>query len=503
MGSIDQSHLSEVHQGPLERPKSFFEVFQCGVRDFPDDPAVIIEYQDPSHLAQLTGHVDRPEKPYLEWTYRELNHAAVQVVAGLAHRHNLRADTRLVTFLPNGIEWVLMTWAAGVGKYLSSAQDPGMLNAPRAAELQNVLSRTVPEVVVVSDIDSAASLDAGLAALDQVQPKVKIILDDTRQLPDGWTALSSFASYEVSDTIRAEIDRSAEDDDEHRVCQIIFTSGTSTGVPKGCPRTVASFMHLLATNPMTPSGSGRISTLITTANFRAIAGIVSLLVFASGGLLVFPSPTFSPPHMLHAIETHRPASLVFIPAQIHALLAHPDFDRTDKSSVQVVMIGGDMITRSLYVKTSCAFPHASVTNAHGMSEGGGVFLWPFIGDLGNSESRIPWYAGIMPVGHVQKGSSLRIADEHNQPVRRGDIGEIHYNNISFIRNYLDNVKPEDFYTDQYGSWIKTGDTGFINEDGFVFILGRNRDIVKRAGIKITPAALESCLDSFLKSQVRC
>ena len=84
-------------------------------------------------------------------------------------------------------------------------------------------------------------------------------------------------------------------------------------------------------------------------------------------------------------------------------------------------------------------------------------------------------------------------------MKRNEIGEILFQSNAFVRRYLHDVKAEDFYLDPVNNkpWFKSGDTGIIDNDGWVFILGRTKDIIKRAGVPITPAALESCLNEYL------
>lgn len=211
-----------------------------------------------------------------------------------------------------------------------------------------------------------------------------------------------------------------------------------------------------------------------------------------------PGPGFSPASVLDAIQRHKVTFLLFIPAMLHALVSHPDFDSTDKSSVRATSIGADMITKDSYTKLCQAFPQCEVMIGHGMTEGGSAFNWPFFGQTGMQE--LPFYAGIAPLGKVADGTRIRVADEQHRPVRCNEVGEPHFCSDSFIRRYLRGVKPEDFYHDEHGAWFKSGDTGMINDDGWVYLLGRKKDIIKRAGISITPAALESCLDSYLKGQ---
>lgn len=502
MGSMSVSDLSEVYGGPVEHSPTFFHVFEKILQKYADEPAVIVTHQDSSTLAALTGNKNRPATPCLSWTYRELHQASTQFIGRLAEDYNVRAGDNIVTFIPNGIAWPLVVWASYVGKYTWTSHDFNMVSPPRARELRNVIGRVSPDVVLVADSEGAIAVDNALSSVPDTQPKVKIVLDNNQDTPAGWVTLTSFANPMISDATRTQIEQSAKDDDPERVCNIMFTSGTTSGVPKGCPRTVASGISMMEGYHLGPTQDHRSRNAITTQNFRAIAPLLASHTFTRGGTLIIPGSGFSPSALLQAIETQRVTYMIFVPAMVHALVAHPNFEKTDKSSVETIGMGGDMITRNLYVKACRAFPDAEVNTGHGMTEGGTGFFWPYGGKKGNRESEVAWYADISTLGKVQRGTRLRIVDEDGRPVKRGEVGELHYNNVSYIRHYLDNVKPEDFYEDEYGHWFKTGDTGIINEEGLVWILGRKKDIVKRAGVTINPAALESCLDSFLESQVR-
>lgn len=84
---------------------------------------------------------------------------------------------------------------------------------------------------------------------------------------------------------------------------------------------------------------------------------------------------------------------------------------------------------------------------------------------------------------------------------RGTPGELLYDSYTTIKHYLRGVSPETFLTDEDGSWFRSGDTAIIDEAGHCFIVGRSKDIIKRAGVPITPGAIESCLQPFLDAEV--
>lgn len=216
--------------------------------------------------------------------------------------------------------------------------------------------------------------------------------------------------------------------------------------------------------------------------------------------MVMPGAGFDPALVLDVIERQRITSMIVVPAMVHMLAAHENFKTTNTSSLKFVTVGADMITRDVFEKTRLTFPYAEVTIGHGMTEGGAIFKWPFLGKK-VTVAELPWYASIGTLGRVSPNTKTRVVDESSKLVRRGEVGELHFSSPGLIRQYLGGVKPEDFYEDDRGAWFKTGDYGRIDEEGFVFLLGRKKDIVKRAGVSIMPAGLECCIDEFLKSTV--
>ncbi|KAG9868714.1 acetyl-CoA synthetase-like protein, partial [Aureobasidium melanogenum] len=191
------------------------------------------------------------------------------------------------------------------------------------------------------------------------------------------------------------------------------------------------------------------------------------------------------------------SELVLLPAQLHAVAATPGFDLRDKSSVRLIMSGGDIVTSSLIQESKRLFPGAGFMTAWGMSEAGGCFAWPYWDDI----ESIPFYSGISPLGRVTPGSRIRLVSEDGKVVQRGEFGELHIQSDSVFKSYLAAPEKMDVvYTDEEGRWFKTGDLGMINDAGDVYIVGRLKDVIKRAAISIAPAAIESCLAAFTGSQ---
>lgn len=563
--------ISEVDGGPVTLGPSLFFHLEKALKSYPDRTAVVVAHQDANHLMELAdqSHSSNAQKDptsnttnnsqstadCLQWSFKSLHNAALHVVAAL-DSCGVQAGARIAHLIPNCIEWSVLSWSCMLGKLTQAALDPGMLSLARATELQNILDTLRPDVIVVPDEEGAAAVDSALTILGLAQPRVKLVLASHRGIksttgnPDGhsfsteststgkkssWTSLVSFAlsASPLDPVTRSTLESAAHHDDLARYSLILFTSGTTTGVPKGCPRSVASVLFLLAGQSwgslcLGPSNAmfhaSQVSQIsndadvpchaMTSQNFRIIAPALALSTWSAGGTVVMPSVRPDPGALLKAIAKFAITMVLFIPASLHTTLAHPDFGTTDKSSIKTVIVGGDMVTRDHWLKAAHAFPAAEVMAGHGMTEGGGAFYIPYLGRTGMSivesgdKTIIPFHNSLCPLGKVNAGTRLRLASADgtsNQPVKRGELGELHFCSPSFIRSYMKNVHPETFYqeVDEAGKtrhWFKSGDLGMVDEDGWVWILGRKKDVIKRAGIPVVPAALESCLNEFLNGQ---
>lgn len=313
-----------------------------------------------------------------------------------------------------------------------------------------------------------------------------------------WSGFSSIGDDLTSTAAgSSHLLEAARKENPDHIALIYFTSGTSAGQPKGCPRTVASMSAVLETSRSEPPFNETSRFLLISTNFRVIS-LLSLGALREGGAIVIPDTKFTPQTALDAIEEQKVTHILLVPAILLALLNDPSFESRDVSSVTHLNIGGDITTRDVFWKAVKAFPHAQVVVSHGMTEGRAVFL-PF----SNSEPEdVPFHGEIAPIGVAGQGSRIRIVDDVTKEiVVRGKPGELHLNSPNIVSGYLGGIKAEDFYDDARGRWFKTGDLALMNADGIVYILGRVKDRIKRAGVPITPAALESCIDKFTGSHV--
>ena len=378
------------------------------------------------------------------------------------------------------------------------------------------------------------------------------------QNPDEWTSFLGLcmSSQPLAQETIATLETDALEDDSLRIDQVVFTSGMSAGQPKGCPRQVANSIYACELQDLGPGLRGyhyvsildhdgnsipskrRPRMLLPYPNFRVILPFMTTSVWAHGGAVVIPSATPDPHTLVDAVPKYSVTNALIPPSSLNALDAVPGFATTDMSSLKALVLGGDVITQDMYVKAAKTFPDCEIRICYGMSEGASAVYPGCSGFTGmdvlraagvagdnnaqhigvgipdqNKETSLgrlpPFHAGVSSIGMVTPGSRVRVADDDNKPVIRGTAGELHISSPAFIRRYLNETDSAEFYTEQITEnrqettryWLKTGDMAIMVPEGWVFVMARKKDVMKRGGLSVVPSALESCLDAFLKSQV--
>jgi 4-coumarate--CoA ligase len=228
--------------------------------------------------------------------------------------------------------------------------------------------------------------------------------------------------------------------------------------------------------------------------------VIHMAVWKAGGCVVIPGTGAGSEGILDAVQTHHITLWLFVPALLNSYAAEKRAsgrNLPEVNGIETVLLGGDMITRDALRKAAEEFPRAEVIVAHGMTEGGGLFNWPF---REAQAAEVPHIREISPLGDVAKGVRVRIRDaESGKVVKKGDTGELLFSSKCVIQHYLDHTHPEAFLQEDGRQWFRTGDLATITADGLVYILGRIKDRIKRAAIPIEPAALESCVAAFTAS----
>ena len=273
--------------------------------------------------------------------------------------------------------------------------------------------------------------------------------------------------------------------DEEDPAVILFTSG-STGMPKAVELSFRSMaanqQNVLARSRqlphLIPDDGPQPVNLISTPLFHIGAFATLITQTITGGRIVFSTGRFDPAQVLRLIESERVERWGAVPTMAARLLEHPDFDAHDLSSLRSFPLGGAPVPPVLLERLARRLPQLQdrgMVNTWGMTEGGGFFTLAVSADL----QRFP-----KTVGRALPTVELRIDD----PDVEG-AGEILVRSPTIMLGY---VGIDDGTVDSDG-WLRTGDLGHLNDEGYLFIDGRSKDMVIRGGENIACPHVEAAL----------
>ncbi|HEY4005102.1 MAG TPA: AMP-binding protein [Pseudonocardia sp.] len=405
------------------------------------------------------------------WTYRELN-AAVDALATGLHELGVGKGDRVAIWAPNVPEWVLTQYAtAGIGAILVNINP-----AYRSHELGFVLNQA--EVSLLVAAKSFKSSDYA-AMIDEVRGDAPALREVVLLGSPEWDALAATPA----DT-GALAERAAVLDRDDPI-NIQYTSGT-TGFPKGATLSHHNILNngFLVTEVQEFTEADR---LCVPVPFYHCFGMVmgNLGSMAHGSCVVIPAPSFSPAATLRAVAAERCTALYGVPTMFIAELAEPDFASYDLSSLRTGIMSGSPCPVE-YMKRVVAEMHMEqVTICYGMTETSPVATHT---RMDASLERRTSTVGT-PHPHVE----IKIVDpETGLTVPRGQTGELCTRGYLVMRGYWRQPDRTAEVIDE-ARWMHTGDLATMDDEDYVKIVGRLKDMVIRGGENLYPREIEEFL----------
>lgn len=421
-------------------------------------------------------------------TYREHRLAVLKLARELQTRWGVGKGDRVALVMRNYPEWSITFWATVI---IGAVIVP--LNAwGTGPELEYGILDSGSKVVVV-DAERLNRITPHLEALGlkgligvRTPPETIGSADHFESVvgPAG-----AYASLALSDYDRVEIE--PEDD-----VTIFYTSGT-TGQPKGALGTHRNILtNLMSTGfvrvraqlrrgempePPDPDAPQK-GSLVSVPLFHA-TGCHSILVpsFASGAKLVLMHK-WQPERALELIESEKLNSFGGVPAMVWQVLESPRFGEHDLSSVEAIGYGGAPSAPELVERIQQEFPDVASSNGYGLTETSSITTSNLAEDYQNR----PESAGV-PVAVCD----VKVVDDQGKDVAPGEVGELWIKGPNVVKGYWN--KPEataETFTD---GWLHSGDLVRIDEEGFVFILDRAKDMLIRGGENIYCVEVEDAL----------
>ncbi len=417
------------------------------------------------------------------WSYADA-HAQVAAIANWLLEQGVVAGDRVALAMRNYPEWLLCYWATlSIG-----AASVGMNAWWVGAEMVYGLQDATPKVLI-----------ADSERLQRLQPLRSEIPPTTvvavRCDPEVYPGAVPFSELLKSPGALPDI----KVDPDADAC-IFYTSGT-TGRPKGAQLThrgcVSNLMNLgfagaLATLvaelrglPVPdPAQLPQPAALITTPLFHVTANnCVAHPLTANGGKMVHMY-RWDAEQALQQIEKERITVMTGVPVMAREIISHPDFAKYDTSTLQTLGGGGAQLQPDLVGKIDQTVPNARPNTGYGMTETCGIITsisGDFFVDKPDS------------AGPAMPNFETKVVNADGEAVAQGEVGELWVRGSCVIKGYLN--RPEATAESITDGWLHTGDIARLDEDGFIFIVDRLKDMVLRGGENVYCAEVEAALFS--------
>jgi acyl-CoA synthetase (AMP-forming)/AMP-acid ligase II len=269
------------------------------------------------------------------------------------------------------------------------------------------------------------------------------------------------------------------------IAWILYTSGT-TGKPKGVEIMHSAIMLMRLCEHYEPAytWSQHDTLLFVAPNFHLLGIGLTIQAFFNGAAIAIVR-AFEPKLVLAEIEAKRPTILAVAPVMIQMLLAEPNSGQRDFSSIREVVYAGSAISLGL-IKRALEIMPCRFMQFYGSTESGGAItlLRPEEHDL-NNERRLTSCGKPLPL------IEIKVMDPQGQELPDGEPGEMWMRVPSIAKGYRN--QPEAWAAVYHQGWFKSGDIAYRDEDGFLYIVDRAKDMIVTGGENVYCSEVENCL----------
>lgn len=465
-----QPSYSRGRQDKALLAQTIGQAFDETVAKFPLGEALVVRHQQ------------------LRYSWAQLGEA-VDVHARALMALGLQTGDRLGIWAPNCAQWCITQFAsAKLGVILVNINP-----AYRTSELEYVLKQSGCQWLMCAGAFKTSNYHAMLTTLlpelcdwpagelcSESLPELRGVISLDEQPPEGflpWNALAPLAA-EVSVEQLNERQSHLQFD---QPVNIQYTSGT-TGFPKGA---TLSHYNILNNGYMVGESLGLSAAdrvVIPVPLYHCFGMVMGNLgCMTHGATMIYPNDGFDPLITLSVVAEERATALYGVPTMFIAMLDHPQLKAFDLSSLRTGIMAGATCPIEVMRKVISEMHMKEVQIAYGMTETSPVSLQT--GPEDGIELRVT------TVGRTQPQLESKIIDEAGCIVPRGQIGELCTRGYSVMLGYWNNPQGTAEALDQAG-WMHTGDLASMDDNGYICIAGRNKDMIIRGGENVYPRELE-------------
>ncbi len=407
-----------------------------------------------------------------EATYQEHAERVFKLCNALRSQLGIEPGDRFAVLAASSHEYLELYHAAFLGAGIINP-----LNLRLAGkELDYIVGDSGTEVVFV-DKHFAEPFAAAMASGDQPGRIRKVVFIGDGDGPHDVRYDALIAGGEP------EVPAEPEEDDP---VVLMYTGGT-TGLPKGVLVSQRAEMlncyHCAITLKVFDEED---VTLIQTPIFHA-ASMVGLLSGAFSGGSIVLMPMFEPGAVIDLIEQYKVTTTTMVPTMIGMMLNHPGFSPERLESLRVLVYGASPMPAAILDKLIELFPNLQIAQGYGMTESSSVltFLTP--------DQHFPGNPRLRSVGRPLTGVELSIQDDAGNILPNGESGEVCAKGGNYMSEYWN--KPEATAEAFRGGWYHTGDAGYLDDDGYLFLVDRIKDMIVTGGENVYSVEVENAIST--------
>jgi len=453
--------------------------FDDTVKRFPQNEALIVSHQN------------------IRWTYQELKNE-VDTCAKALIACGLQKGDRVGIWSPNRSEWAVLQFAtAKVGIILVNINP-----SYRLYELKYALNQSGCKMIVLADqfqtsnysklmLELAPELSNSffgeLQAKELPALKMAVVLTDTPQ--KGLLSWKNFIkkSARIEDRELTENQAGLTFDDP---INIQYTSGT-TGYPKGATLSHRNILNNGYFVAKTMNFSEKDRLIIPVPLYHCFGMVMGNLgCMTHGSTMIYPSEGFEPLAVLQAVEKEKATAVYGVPTMFIAQLEHPEFNQFNLKSLRTGIMAGSPCPIEVMKKVQTIMNMSEVQIAYGMTETSPVSTQTRMGT--------PLDKQVSTVGQIHPHLEVKIIDENTRKlVPVGQPGELCTRGYSVMLGYWEDEEKTRTAIDA-DKWMHTGDIATMDDEGYINIVGRIKDMIIRGGENIYPREIEEFLYSHPK-----
>ena len=290
------------------------------------------------------------------------------------------------------------------------------------------------------------------------------------------------------------------DIDDEDTTILMFTAGT-TGTPKGVMLSHTNFSSYILNNITPADPEAEAEKNLLSVPLYHVAGVQAVMAAIYGGRTLVIERQFEPAEWMVLIERERVNRVMLVPTMLKQLMEDPEFKRHDLSSIKVITYGAAPMPLEVLRRALEEFPGVAFINAFGQTESASTItmLSPEDHNIPQdlpAEEREKRLKRLGSIGRPLSDVEVRIVDEDGTDMPVGEVGEIVAQGPRIMKGYW---KQGDATSDTVkGGWLYTGDLAYWDEEGYIFLAGRAKDVIKRGGEMISPEEVENCIRSHPK-----